>query len=325
VNNRDKNFTRAKLKRRLAEVEASIDRYLAELSEADRRDPAEDKSERLEEKIAALKREMSRLKKLKARLLEAEGQQISLTDPDARSMNARGSGMVGYNVQAAVDTTHHLIVAHEVTNVGTDRRYLAPMARHAREAMGVHELGVVADRGYYRAEELEACEQAGITAYVPKPKTSGNKAKGQFDRGEFDYIAEDDEYECPAGQRLIYRFTRVEDGKTLRRYWSSACPRCPIRAQCTTGPYRRLSRWEHEQVLQRAQARLDERPDVMRLRRATAEHPFGTLKMWMGSTHFLMKRRKHVSTEMSLHVLAYNMRRVINLLGEPQLIAAIRA
>jgi len=325
VNNRDKNFTRAKLKRRLAEVEASIDRYLAELSEADRRDPAEDKSERLEEKIAALKREMSRLKKLKARLLEAEGQQISLTDPDARSMNARGSGMVGYNVQAAVDTTHHLIVAHEVTNVGTDRRYLTPMARHAREAMGVHELGVVADRGYYRAEELEACEQAGITAYVPKPKTSGNKAKGQFDRGEFDYIAEDDEYECPAGQRLIYRFTRVEDGKTLRRYWSSACPRCPIRAQCTTGPYRRLSRWKHEQVLQRAQARLDERPDVMRLRRATAEHPFGTLKMWMGSTHFLMKRRKHVSTEMSLHVLAYNMRRVINLLGEPQLIAAIRA
>ena len=325
VNNRDKNFTRAKMKRRLAEVEASIERYLSELAAADRREPATDKAERLADKIAALKEEMSRLKKLEARMLEAPGQQISLTDPDARSMNTRGSGIVGYNVQAAVDTKHHLIVAHEVSNVGTDRRHLTPMAKEARAAIGAEHLSVVADRGYYRAEELLDCEQADIMAYVPNSMTSSNRAKGLFDRGDFRYIAEDDEYECPARERLIYRFSRIEAGKELRRYWSSACPACPIKAQCTTGVYRRVSRWVHETVLERAQARLDEHPDVMRLRRATVEHAFGTFKMWMGSTHFLMKRLKHVNTEMSLHVLAYNMKRAINLLGTRQLIAAIQA
>ncbi len=325
VNNRDKNFTRAKMKRRLAEVEASIERYLSELSEADRHEPCEDNTERLEEKIAALKKEMSRLKKLEARRRKAPGQQISLTDADARSMNARGSGIVGYNVQAAVDVRHHLIVAHEVTNVGTDRRHLTRMATQAREAIGVENLSVVADRGYYRADELRSCEQAGITAYVPKAETSGNKAKGQFDRSDFRYIAEDDEYVCPAGERLIYRFSRVEAGKELRRYWSSACTACPIKPQCTTGDYRRVSRWVHEPVLERVEARLHQQPELMQRRRATVEHPFGTLKMWMGSTHFLMKRLKHVNTEMSLHVLAYNMKRAIKLLGTRQLIAAIQS
>jgi transposase len=325
VNNRDKNFTRAKMKRRLSEVEASIERYLAELTDADQREPAPDKAARLSDKIAALKEEMSRLKKLEATMLEAPDQQVSLTDPDARSMNARGTGIVGYNVQAAVDTKHHLIVAHEVSNVGTDRRHLTPMAVKAREAIGSRDLKVVADRGYYRAEELEACERAGITAYVPKSVTSGNKAKGQFDRSDFRYITEDDEYACPAGERLIYRFSRVESGKTMRRYWSSSCPTCPIKPRCTTGKYRRVSRWENEAVLDRAEARLGAEQDVMRWRRATVEHPFGTLKAWMGLTHFSMKRLKHVNTEMSLHVLAYNMKRAINLLGTRQLIAAIQA
>ena len=184
---------------------------------------------------------------------------------------------------------------------------------------------MVADRGYYRAEELRACEQAGITAYVPKSETSGNKAKGQFDRSDFHYIADDDEYECPAGERLVRHMTTKQDGMVLHRYWTSVCPRCPIKSQCTMGKERRVSRWEHEAVLERAQARLDEHPDVMRLRRATAEHPFGTLKAWMGVTHFSMKRLRHVNTEMSLHVLAWNMKRVINLLGTRRLITAIQA
>jgi len=325
VNNRDKNFTRAKMKRRLAEVEASIERYLSELSEADRQEPVTEDSERLEEKIAKLKEEMSRLKKLEARMLEAPDKQVSLTDPDARSMNARGSGIVGYNVQTAVDTQHHLIVEHEVTNVGSDRRQLTRMADKARAAIGAKDLSVVADRGYYRAEELRSCEQAGLTAYVPKSETSGNKAKGQFDRSDFRYIAEDDEYECPAGERLVRHMTRQEDGKVMHRYWTSKCPRCPMKSQCTNGKERRVSRWEHEDVLERAQARLKEHPDVMRLRRATVEHPFGTLKAWMGVTHFSMKRLRHVNTEMSLHVLAWNMKRAINLLGTRQLIAAIQA
>jgi len=325
VNNRDRNFTRAKMKRRLAEVEASIDRYLEQLATADRAEPAEDKTLRLEDKISALKKEMSRLKKLEARLLEAPGKQISLTDPDARSMNSRGSGLVGYNVQSAVDSRHHLIIAHEVTNVGSDRRQLASMAKQTKAVLGRGSLNVVADRGYYNGDEIRACEQANITTYLPKPNTSGNKAKGQFDRSAFNYKAAEDEYECPAGERLIYRFTRVEKGKELRRYWSSACTTCPIKARCTTGDYRRVSRWVHEAVVERAQARLDNQPDVMRVRRATVEHPFGTIKSWMGSTHFSMKTLERVSTEMSLHVLAYNLKRVINIMGTRKLIAAIAA
>ncbi len=325
VNNRDKNFTKEKMKRRLAEVEASIDRYIGQLVSMDRTEPAEDKTQRLEDKIAAMKEEMDRLKKLEARRLEAPGKQISLTDPDARSMKSRGTGIVGYNVQTAVDAQHHLIVAHEVTNVGVDRRQLAKMAKQAKDAIGTDELEVVADRGYYRSEEILACEEANISAYVAKPNTSSNRAKGLFGREDFHYIPEDDEYECPAGERLIYRFTRQERGKTIRRYWSSACVRCPIRPKCTTGKYRRFSRWEHEAVLESAQTRLEQHPDIMRIRRATVEHPFGTLKAWMGSTHFLTRTLDRVSTEMSLHVLAYNLKRVMSILGAEALIEAIQA
>ncbi len=325
VNNRDRNVTRAKMKRRLADVEASIDRYLDQLARSDRSEPAEDTTQRLEDKVAALKEEMARLKKLEVRMLQAPDKQLSLTDPDARSMNSRGSGMVGYNVQSAVDSQHHLIIAHEVTNLGSDRSQLARMAKQAKSVLERETLDVVADRGYYSGREIRACEQAGIDAYLPKPNTSGNKAKGQFDRSEFHYKVEDDEYECPAGERLIYRFTRTEAGKEIRRYWSSACTACPIKAKCTTGDYRRVSRWVHEAVVDRAQARLDSKPDVMRVRRATVEHPFGTIKSWMGSTHFSMKTLNRVSTEMSLHVLAYNMKRVINLLGTRNLIEAIQA
>ena len=325
VNNRDRNFTRAKMKRRLAEVEASIDRYLDQLARADRSEAVEDNSLCLEDQVAALREEMARLKKLEVRMLKAPDKQLSLTDPDARSMHSRGSGMVGYNVQSAVDSQHHLIIAHEVTNIGSDRNQLARMAKQAKAVMGHETLDVVADRGYYSGNEIRTCEQAGIDAYLPKPNTSGNKAKGQFDRSEFQYKTAEDEYECPAGQRLIYRFTSTDAGKEMRRYWSSACTACPIKNQCTTGKYRRISRWVHEAVVDRAQARLDSRPDAMRVRRATVEHPFGTIKSWMGSTHFTMKTLNHVGTEMSLHVLAYNLKRAINLVGTRRLMEAIQA
>ena len=325
VNNRDKNFTRAKMKRRIAEVEAGIERYLDKLDAADQAAPAED-ARPIKDKIAALKEEMERLKKLEVRMLEAPDQQLSLTDPDARSMKSRGNGIVGYNVQAAVDVDHHLIVAHEVTNVGVDRRQLSPMAIQARSVVAPDPkdpLTVIADQGYYRGEELLACEKANIIAYVAKSDTSGKRSKGEFNRNEFRYIADDDEYECPAGERLIYRFTREETGKKIRRYWSSACVRCSIKSQCTPSDYRRVSRWEHESVVEAAAARLVGHPDVMRIRRATVEHPFGTLKAWMGSTHFLTRTLECVSTEMSLHVLAYNMKRVINLVGAQKLLEAI--
>jgi transposase len=325
VNNRDRNFTRAKMKRRLAEVDASIDRYLQQLANADQQEPAEDRTQSLEDKIAALRKEMARLKKLEARRLKAPGKQISLTDPDARSMNSRGSGVVGYNVQTAVDTQHHMIVAHEVTNEGSDRRQLTKMAQQAKSALAVDELEVVADRGYFRSEEIRACDAAGITAYVPKPQTSGNRAKGQFGREAFRYVAEDNEYECPAGERLVQHMTTQDKGRTLLLYWTSKCRHCAIKAQCTSGVHRKMARWEHEAVLDKAQARLDRKPDAMRIRRATVEHPFGTLKAWMGSTHFLTKTLDRVNTEMSLHVLAYNMKRMMNIIGTKPLIEAIRA
>ena len=323
VNNRDKNFTRAKMKRQLAAVEASIERYLKELDDTDAATPADD-TQSVEEKISALEQEMDRLKKLEVRMLEAPDKQLSLTDPDARSMKSRGSGIVGYNVQTAVDAQNHLIVAHEVTNVGVDRHQLHSMAMQAKVALGVEHLEVVADRGYFKGDQIKACDESNITTYLPRPLTSANKKKGLFTKEDFVYKHLDDEYECPAGERLIWRFTTEEKGQTLHKYWSSNCPTCAIRDQCTTSKYRRVARWEHEEVVEALDARLAREPERMRTRRAVVEHPFGTLKHWMGSTHFLTRTLDRVSTEMSLHVLAYNMKRVMNLIGTRLLIEAIQ-
>jgi len=327
VNNRDRNFTSAKLQRRMEEIESSINRYLAALDTADRQEPtvAKAKSERLHDKIAALKEQMKALKEIEVQLNKTEDKQISLTDPDARSMKSRGAGIVGYNVQTAVDTQHHLIVAHEVTNKGSDRNQLSSMAKQARIATGTEDLSVIADRGYFNSDEILACHEAGITALVPKCKTSGAKAAGRFDKADFIYDAENNAYRCPAGQTLTWRSSRIEHGLNLHRYWSSCCQQCDIKAQCTPSTERRVTRWEHEDVLEAMQTRLDNAPESMRIRRQTVEHPFGTLKAWMGATHFLTKELKNVSTEMSLHVLAYNMKRVMNILGTPALLEAIRS
>ena len=329
VNTRDRNFTAGKVKKQKEQIEQSIKRYLDALDTADRTlAPAElqVKSQQLQDKLKTMRQQMRRMKRIERRLKEGPDGQISLTDPDARSMatSGRGSGIVGYNVQTAVDAKHHLIVAHEVTNEGHDRAQLATMAVAARDAMGKTKLRAVADRGYYSAAQIKTCHDAGIAAIVPKSMTSNAKAEGRFDKGDFIYIARDDEYKCPAGQRAIYRFTREENGLQIRRYWSSACPRCPMKAQCTPSDYRRISRWEHEAVLDGAQRRLDKHPDAMMLRRRTVEHVFGTLKHWMGSTHFLMRRLANVRTEMSLHVLAYNLKRVISVLGIAKTMKAMR-
>ena len=228
---------------------------------------------------------MARLKKLEVRLLEAPDQQISLTDPDARSMatSGRGTGMVGYNVQAAVDAKHHLIVTHEVTNVGHDRNQLSHMAKTAKQAIGTEALEVVADRGYFKGEEMRPVMQANITTYLPKPQTSGNMAKGLFGKRDFIYNAEDDEYECPAGERADLPLHREEKWPVDPALLViSLRASCTIKPQCTTGKDRRVSRWEHEAVIEAAERRLDKEPERMRVRRSTVEHPFGTLKAWMG-------------------------------------------
>lgn len=327
VNSSDRNFTRAKLKRRLQQIDESIDRYLAQIVSADRLETpvANSKTERLENKITQLKKEIERLNKIEVQLEAAPDKQISLTDPDARSMMSRGSGVVGYNVQTAVDVKHHLIVAHEVTNVGNDRAQLKNMATQAKAALATDALTVVADRGYYNGEEIKACEETGIKTFLPKCQTSGNQAKGFFGKRDFIYQPEQDEYQCPAGERAIYRFSGEEKGKIIRRYWSSACVNCLMKPQCTTGKNRRISRWEHEAILDVVDARIDLEPERMATRRNTVEHPFGTLKCWMGYTHFQTRTLERVSAEMSLHVLAYNLKRVMSIMGIGSLIEAIQA
>lgn len=327
VNNRDRNFTSAKLLRRMEEIESSINRYLIDLDTADRQEPviAKIRGERLQDKIAVLKEQMKALKEIEIRLNDTPDKQISLTDPDARSMKTRGTGIVGYNIQTAVDAKNHLIVAHQVTNIGSDRDQLTSMAKLARAAMGAEELTVIADRGYFKGEEIVACHEAGIVAIVPKTTTSGAKADGRFDRADFIYDPEKNEYRCPANQTLIWRYSTVERGLKLHRYWSSNCKLCAIKEKCTPGEQRRVTRWEHENVLETMQNRLDQAPDSMRIRRQTVEHPFGTLKLWMGSAHFLTRTLDRVSTEMGLHVLAYNLKRVMKITGTAALMDAMKA
>ena len=329
VNARDKNFTEGKMRRRLERIDESIGRYLSQMETADRHGDAVPaaKITRLKDKVVKLKEEIVRLNAINDQMIASKDNQISLTDPDARSMATSGkdTGIVGYNVQSAVDTTHHLIVAHEVTNVGTDRSALADMAEQARQEMGTEKLDVVADRGYYSGDEILACELSGISVTLPKPQTSAAKSAGRFGKQDFVYVAADDVYRCPAGELLPYRFTGVENGKAIRRYWTSACSTCALKPKCTTGPERRIPRWEHEATLEKVQDRLDHNLDAMRVRRSTVEHPFGTIKAWMGATHFLMRTLPKVASEMALCVLAYNLKRVMSILGVAGLMAAMRA
>jgi transposase len=329
VNSRDKNFTVGKMASAMKRIEESVAQYMTDLDAADREEPAAAQIaiKQINDKIDAFKMKVQALNEIGTQMNAAPDKQISLSDPDARSMVSGGgrNGVVGYNVQTAVDTKHHLIVAHEVTNVGNDRTQLCNMAVQAREAIGAEDLTVLADRGYMKGEEILACHGLGIDALVPKTHTSGNKAQGLFDKADFKYVAEKDEYRCPAGQPLIMRFTSIEQGKTMTTYWSSQCQSCPLKIKCTTGEHRRVKRWEHEDVLELMQAKLAEMPDAMLVRKSTVEHPFGTIKAWMGATHFLTRTKNHVSTEMSLHVLAYNLKRVMKIMGIMPLMAAMRA
>jgi transposase len=330
VNDRDKNFTRNKVDRRRKQLEESVARYLIQLDTADRQEPSEalvSKISHLKEKITKIGEEIKKLVAIEKEMLAAPDQQISLTDPDSRSMatSGRGSGIVGYNVQIAVDTEHHLILAHEVTNVGHDRAQLANMAEKAKEALGMDELEAVADRGYYDSEEILKCEEAGVLVTMPKSVTSGSIANGRFGKPDFVYHAKKDVYRCPAGQQLSYHYTNKEDGKVLHRYWTNACGECPLKAQCTTSKERRITRWEHEHVLEAVQKRLDQNPQAMRVRRETVEHPFGTLKARLGTTPLLMKTLPKVASEVALSILGYNLTRVLNIFGVKPLLAAMAA
>ena len=330
VNNRDKNYTVAKVAKRMEQVDASIVRYLAALDHADRQDSdlAEARTDRITEKIAGLRRQMQALKAMEQQVQAAPDKQVSLTDPDARSMatSGRGTGVVGYNVQTAVDAEHHLIVAHEVTNLGHDRTQLEPMGLKAQAATGCEQITALADRGYFNGEQILACEGTGVLPCVPKTDTSSAAQRGVFTRHDFVFDAQNDHYVCPAGQKLTRSRPRPNRKDDLDEYRHlTACFTCALKPKCTPDKLKRFKRWKHEGVMDQMQARLDRMPEAMGIRRQTVEHPFGTLKAWMGSTHFLTKTLDKVRTEMSLHVLAYNLKRMIQILGVGPLIQAIQA
>jgi transposase len=330
VNARDRNFTPVTIQRRMEQVDASIQRYLGMLDTADRQEgeASELRTARLTTRLGELRRQMRELEAMEQAVAAAADHQISLTDPDARAMASAGTGtgVVGYNLQAAVDTDSHIVVAHEIINLSHDRTSLANMGRQASEATGAQALTVLADRGYFSGPEVLACEEAGIVPILPKPLTSGAKAGGRFGKQDFLYHADSDTYRCPAGETMIRRFSSLEHGMTLHGYATPACrSRCTMRANCTAGIERRIKRWEHEEVIEAMQARLDRWPDAMRIRRRTVEHVFGTIKDWMGRSHFKMRRLGNVATEASLHILAYNIKRAIALVGVSGLIAAMQS
>ncbi len=326
VNNRTRNFTPKKLERALAEIDAKITGYLAELDTQDAAEPATAEPIRdLQAKIARLQERHAQYIVYLQELAASGATQLSLTDPDCRSMPVSQGTEVGYNVQTAVDAKYKLIVEHEVTNAVTDRDQLAPMARQAQQLLEVETLEVVADVGYYDGSEVQACLEAGITPYIAKPHTSRNQKAGLFTKADFVYDAQQDSYRCPGGATLTYRFTADEAGRLTRYYATAACGTCPIRAQCTRRAKegRRITRWEHEGLLDEMADRVHDNPQVMKQRKQIVEHPFGTIKRAMNQSYFLMRGLPKVRAEMSLTVLAYNLKRVLNILGVERLLEVV--
>jgi transposase len=326
VNSKERNFTRKKLSQLMARERAKISEYLeavAEADEAEREEPALS-AEQLQEKIAGLERYLAEHEALEHQL-EASGEsQVSLTDPDAKLMKTAQGSEVSYNVQTVVDSKHKLIVAYEVTNERNDLGQLAVMAQQAKEALQVEELTVLADGGYYEGNALKECEQAGVTTYVPQPQSREAKRRGIFEQKQFRYDQQRDLYVCPQGEELRLRSKKNERGKEFKVYKTKACAGCPLRAQCTTSKYgRKLVRWVDQEVIERLQARNRGRPELLKLRKTLAEHPFGTIKWGMDQGFFLLKGMRKVTTEFGLTVLSYNLKRVINILGVEQMISLL--
>ncbi len=327
VNSKPNNFTPQKAKDHIERVEQSITHYLNKLDEADKNTEPDASTKLTATKLAWLQKHLRELQKIQQAVGQQPDKQLSLTDPDSRLMKTNNMNrQVCYNVQTAVDTKNHLIVAHEVTNT-PDRGQLTAVTKLAQDAVGKTDITVLADKGYYSRSDIKAAQDLGAVALVPKGDTSGADRKGLFNRSLFKYDQEKDIYICPTGSELQNRFTVVEDGLELQMYFNHiACRDCSQRSRCTTSKRdpRRIRRWVHEAEMEDMQTRLDASPQTAVVRKQTVEHPFGTIKMWMGATHFLMRRFKNVSTEISLHVLAYNLKRMMSILGNEGLAIKLR-
>jgi transposase/IS5 family transposase len=327
VNNKDRNFTRASLKEFIRLADAKLDDYLQRLDHADTAETGTSGSrvENLAEKIAAVRGRRERCQEMLAELDRTGESQISLTDPDSRAMAAHTRVAVGYNAQIAVDTKHKLIVEQQVTNQVLDMGLLTETAEPAKEILGVETIDVVADKGYFKIEDIEACEKAGMAPYVPRPQRGPSVRAGLFRKDEFKYDPETDSFTCPAGQRLTpYSSSALRQLRKINYANRKACRDCPLRARCTDNQFRTVSRLENEAVLDRMQERLAKRPEVLNQRRETVEHPFGSIKQWMNQGAFLMRGLEKVRGEFSLTALAYNLRRVLNLVGFADLMTAVR-
>src|SRR5919205_1010350 len=327
VNNKDRNFTRAALAAFIELADAKLDDYLQRLDRSDEAEAATTgaRVKGLAEKIAAVRARRARCQAMLARLEETGEDQISLTDPDSRAMAAHTRVAVGYNVQVAVDAKHKLLVEQQVTNQVLDMGLLTETAAPAKEVLGVETIDAVADKGYFKIEDIEACENAGIVPYVPRPQRGPSVKAGLFRKDEFHYDPSSDSYVCPAGQRLYpYSSSLLRGLKKVNYVNKLACDDCKIRSRCTNGPFRAVSRLENEAVLDRMRARLAKRPGVLDQRRETVEHPFGSIKQWMNQGAFLMRGLEKVRAEFSLTALAYNLRRVLNIVGLRELMAAVR-
>ncbi len=326
VNSKENNYTPKKLQFHIARVEKHIDDYLRQLDAADQSENQVTDDRSVQEKISGLKQRLSELKTLEEAVNNHPDKQISTVDPDSRLMKTQGmTRSVCYNVQSAVDIKHHLITAHKVTNT-TDRGQLCQVGKLVQIALGKKEITVIADKGYFSGPDIKDTQDAGMTALVPKGDTSGSEKKGIFNRSLFQYDADKDVYICPANKELTYRFSGIENGLTIKRYHldTMTCRACSLRPQCTTSKEpRRIARWEHQDQIDGMDEVMADMPDSMLIRKQTVEHPFGTIKNWAGTTPFLTRRLENVNTEMSLHVLAYNLRRMISIMGPGQLIAAM--
>lgn len=326
VNSRDNNFSAAKLKELIANADARLVEYLKTLDEADAAEPASTPLDKtaLQQKIAALQEKRDWHEELLAQL-DDEQKQISVTDPDTRRMHTGNGNVVGYNAQLAVDAKHKLIAADDVTNDVTDYRQLANVAIEAKQNLGVQQTEVVADKGYYNATEVSRCVEQHITPHIPKADTSANTKQGLFGKSQFRYDAQKNVYHCPGNQELTYRTSTHELGRDIHYYRASACNRCALKPQCTRNKGNRtITREDNEALMEAMAQRLKREPEKFRLRKSLAEHPFGTIKRWMGCTHFTLKGLEKVRTEWSLITLAYNFKRVLNLVSVEQLIAAVR-
>ena len=326
VNSPKRNFTEKKVKRMIQEIDDKIGQYLKELDRQDKHEVGQTalSAEQLKEKIEHYKQRRVLYEQLKIDLERSGKSQISLTDRESRSMRVGHDVEVSYNVQIVVDHKYKLVIEHGVTNEVTDQGQLFTMAQKGKELLGVETLEVVADRGYYNGEEVKACEQSGMTVYVPQPNNSSNLKRGLFTKEDFTYDPEKDCYRCPAGKELSHRFNSVEQGRPVRSYEVFGCNSCELKSQCSINKKgrRRITRWVDEAILEGMARRVAENPAKIELRKCLAEHPFGTIKRAMNQSYFLMRGLTKVGAETSLTILAYNLKRVINILGVSKMMEA---